>query len=325
MSNTSLDGDAVKHIADLAKASVTAQRHTACGPAIDYPVLIWSDKTIQPVEHLCASPFAKRGEATLGDPASFADYVNAHRTPGLVIFGEVTETSGHFTAILDAHIPATIEPREGNTAAPVVITDPGLPGWGDHVAKLPLVATPEWARWMKFNGKQLTQVEFAEFLEENAVDVIVPGEEITHVAGFPVPHGKLPTSAQLISVALTLQAKTDVTFASKINRHNGEMQLTYNETVSATSSAEGTIGVPEFFAIAVAPFRGGTAQIVLCRLRFRAERGAAKFEYQLIRPHKIVEHAWKLVRKDIEAATGETVLLGNVAVVTRKEAAVLGK
>jgi uncharacterized protein YfdQ (DUF2303 family) len=319
MSSTSLPDAAVAAVAQLAEKATTTPRHQMLGSAMPQrPALIWPDKQIQDIEHLLAAPVCKRGVATLGDHVAFADYVNAHRTAGLVIFGEVNETSGFFTAILDGHVPAKLKPREGDTAEPIAIESPGAPGWGDHVAKLPLIATPEWARWIGKSGKVLSQSEFAEFLEENAADVIVPDTSVTHVAGFPVPHGNLPTSAQLMSVALTLQAKTDVTFSSKINRQNGQVQVTFNEAISATSNAEGIIGIPEYFAIAVAPFRGGSAQIVLARLRYRAERGAAKFEFQIIRPHKIVEHAWNLVRKDIAGAIGESVLLGSVSIPGRK-------
>lgn len=319
MSSPTLDGAAVQAIASLAEKANVAARHQTAGPVSPQkPILIWQDKTITDIEHLLARPVCKRGVATLGDHVAFADYVNAHRTAGLVIFGEVTETAGYFTAILDGHIPADVRRQESNETAPVVIANEGAPGWGDHLAKLPLVATPEWARWIGKSGKQLAQSEFAEFLEENAADVIVPDTSVTHVAGFPVPHGNLPTSAQLMSVALTLQAKTDVQFSSKINRANGQVQVTYNETINATSSAEGILGIPEYFAIAVAPFRGGSAQIVLARLRYRAERGAAKFEFQIIRPHKIVEHAWNLVRADIASAIGESVLLGKIEIPARK-------
>lgn len=316
--STTLDGLAVQHIAELAQKAIPKATNLK---ETQVPTLLWQDKTLQDIEHLMARPVTKRGRALLGDAVAFSDYVNAHRTLGLLICGEVTEAGGNFTAILDGHIPAKLEPAGENTPdAEVVIVDDGLPGWGEHIATLELKATPEWARWLGNHGKSLTQDAFACFLEENAADVIVPAQDITHVAGFPIPHGQLPNSAELMSVALTLQAKTDVQFSSKINRHNGQTQLTYHETVAAThaGAAEGKIGIPEFFCIAVAPFRGGATQIVLCRLRFRAGAGKASFEYQIIRPHKIVEHAWKLVAADIHAATREAVLLGKVEIPTRQ-------
>lgn len=316
-STTTLPADAVPAIAKLAQDAF--HKVEKLGPVSPQkPVLLWPDKSMFDVEHLLPAPVCKRGSAAMGDAASFAAYVNAHRTEGLVIFGEVTESGGFFTAILDGHVAATLKSREGDTSRAVEIVAPGSPAWGEHVAKLTLAPTPEWTRWLGNNGKPMTQEAFAVFLEENAADVLIPPEEVATVAGFPVPHGQLPNSAQLMSVALTLQTKTEVHFSSKINRQNGQTQLNYVENVSATSQAEGSLSVPEFFALAIAPFRGGAAQIVLCRLRFRAERGAAKFEYSLIRPHKIVEHAWKLVAADISAATGEEVLLGSITIPSRK-------
>ena len=328
MSTTALDAPAVQAIAALAQAAIP--KHTIELSGITQrPVLLWQDKTITDIEHLLVRPVCKRGTMTAGDAVAFGDYVNAHRTAGLVIFGEVSESEGYFIAILDGHIPAKISVIEGvppSSQSPagvpeeIAIENAGAPGWGEHVVNLPLKPTPEWARWLQFNGKPLQQEAFAIFLEENAADVIVPDETVKHVAGFPVPHGQLPNSSQLMSIALTLQTKNDVQFSSKINRQNGQTQLTYHETISAThgAGAEGSLGVPEFFCIAVAPFRGCAAQIVLCRLRFRASGGKAQFEYQIIRPHKIVEHAWKLLSADIVAATRTDVLLGALTLPGRK-------
>lgn len=324
--STAIDASAIQAIAELARQAARKPDHCGQHENGETPVLVYPDKTIVNVEHLHPRPISKRGKAVFGDPSGFGDYVNAHRTRGLVIFGEVTETGGGFTAILDGHIPATVvlnDPEKDPNLPDLparTITDPGAPGWGEHVAELPLKPTPEWARWIGSNGKSLRQEEFAIFLEENATDVLVPPEDIKHIAGFPVPHGQLPTSAQLMSVALTLQAKTDVQFSSKINRANGQQQVTFHETISAThgGAAEQGLGIPEFFCIVVAPFRGGNPQLVLCRLRFRASGGKATFEYQIIRPHKIVEHAWKLTAQDIAAATGEDVLLGSIGIPGRK-------
>lgn len=328
MSQTTLDGEAVKAIASLARSALPeAVKDINLGKyQAQRPVVAFNDKSIIDLEHLLAAPVSKRGRATLGDAVAFGDYVNAHRTAGLIIYGDVNEAAGFFTAILDGHVPAKLKcPKSvadaGTKAAEVEILDPGHAQWGEHVAHLQLAATPEWARWMQHNGKPMPQESFAIFLEENAADVIVPPAEIRTVAGFPVPpQEQLPNSAELMSVALTLQTKTDVEFSSKLNRQNGQTQVTFHEKIAAThaGASEGKMGIPEFFCLAIAPFRGGVAQVVLCRLRFRASGGKASFEYQIIRPHKIVEHAWKMVAADIAAATGENVLLGKVEIPARR-------
>jgi uncharacterized protein YfdQ (DUF2303 family) len=328
MSQTDYTADAVKQIAALARAALPSpveSIHLGLHKP-QLPVVAFTDRTLLNLEHLLAEPVCKRGRAQLSDARGFAAYVNAHRTPGLIIYGDVTESGGSFTAILDGHVPARIEggPRAAEeagaspTSCSINILDAGRAQWGEHTAHLPLQPTPEWARWLAQNGKPMPQETFAIFLEENAADVIVPPPEVKTVAGFPVPPvEQLPNSAELMSVALTLQTKTDVEFASKINRQNGQ---TYHEKLTAThaGAAEGKLGIPEFFCLAVAPFRGGRAQIVLCRLRFRASGGKASFEYQLIRPHKIVEHAWSMVAADIVSATGQDVMLGKVEIPGRK-------
>jgi len=283
------DGDAAV-IAELAKQTVL--RHSIL-KADDFsaPHLVWPDKTLQNLEPMLAQPLRKRGKIQQADPESFAAYVNQFKAVGTLITGTVTEQAGAFIAWLDYH-----QPYEG------------APQWTEHQATLSLTATPEWARWLVISGRELDQKTFAEFLEDNAVDLTVPEGEAGR--GYP-------TQQELMSVASTLQIKTDVKFASSLKLANGQVQLGYVENIEAGHGSEGKLTIPERFGLAIAPFTGTPKYLVTARLRYRGTGGKAIFRVEIERPHKIVEHAWNDVRLKIEQLTGLRPLQGTLTPQTR--------
>jgi uncharacterized protein YfdQ (DUF2303 family) len=284
-------------IAELAKASVP--KHTLLDPLPGQiaPRLLWQDKTIKSLEHALPHPLRKRAVAALVDADSFATYINAHRTAGTTLTGDANERGGAFHALLDFHWPN----QEGRATTP---------SWTEHTAAMTLEPTPEWARWLGAAGKDLDQRAFAEFLEDNAVDVIVP--EGAAGKGFP-------TQQDLMSVASTLQVKTDVRFASSVKLQNGQVQLGYVETIEGGHGQDGKMAIPERFGIAVAPFRGTCKYLVTVRLRYRGTGGKALFRLEIERPHKIVESAFNDVRIVVEKATGLKVLVGKITPQIRNE------
>jgi uncharacterized protein YfdQ (DUF2303 family) len=258
-------------------------------------LLVFADKTIVPMEKYAPLPRRKRAKVALSDAQSFSRYAREHWEPGSVIFARADENGGAFSAVLDYHqvtgpgeVTGSID--EGNLA---VTRASGTPGWGDHRADFVLAVTPEWSRWLSYNRKELKQTQFAEFLEDNRADVIEP-------AGIT-----------LLEIAQTLQVKSEVSFKSGLRLSNGQVQLNYVEEIQGRGGVDGTLAIPETFKLALAPFVGMSAKYeVSARLRYRQNQGKLTFEYQLDRPHKVVEAAFKELRDVIEKETGSVVLLG---------------
>ncbi len=293
-------------IAELAKASVPKHELVRL-PEGGAPFLLFpQDKTVKNLEGALATPSRKRGTAQLVDADSFASYVNAHRTLGAVIYGDANEQGGGFVALLDYHRP------NEEVAAPDEKTPPArisfAPSWTESTASQTLEPTPEWKRWLAISDKELSQATFAEFLEDNSPDVIVPQGEAGK--GFP-------TQQELMSVASTLTMKTDVQFASSVKLQNGQVQVGYVENISGGHGKDGAFTIPERFALGLAPFRGTSKYLVTARLRYKAASGKAIFRVQIERPHKIVESAFNDVRAVIEQSTGLKVLVGKISPQTR--------
>lgn len=167
------------------------------------------------------------------------------------------------------------------------------PGWRDHCAKFTADYTPEFKLWITHNGHERArqQVEFAEFIEENIADIAAGGSD-------------------LLTVATTLQAKTEIDFKSARRLDNGQNQLTYVENVSASAGANGALVIPTRFDLALRIFKNGDRYKIGARLKYRLGGGHVKFWYELDRPHIAVEEAFKGYIDKVASDSGYTVLMG---------------
>ena len=167
-------------------------------------------------------------------------------------------------------------------------------GWRDHRATFKAEYTPEFEKWIGRNGhsRAMGQTEFAEFIEDNMADIAEP------------------TATDLLTVATTLQAKTDISFASSKRLDNGQVQLTYNEAINATAGSNGAMTIPREFTLGLRIFRNGGGYKIKARLKYRLAGGAVKFWYELDRPERAVEDAFKGYIDTVREKSGYTVLLG---------------
>lgn len=265
----------------------------------DCPLVVWPEsKAIESLEKFSAHPRRRRGTAALEDPSSFCAYVNRFKTAHTIVTGTASETGGEFHAILDFHKATEITGGAGGDDAGKI----SAAGWSEHRATYKLVPSPEWARWIAANKATFTQEQFAFFLENNADDIFVPSDR---GPGWP-------NSIQMMEVALTLQAIKQVSFASGIRLGNGQHQLTYNEQIESKAGESGNTIIPSKFALSIAPFVGSPAYLVTARLRYRLGQGKVTFEYEIDRPHKVIQHAFLELRKTICDGTALPVLAGTI-------------
>jgi uncharacterized protein YfdQ (DUF2303 family) len=166
----------------------------------------------------------------------------------------------------------------------------GLPGWRDFRVSYTAELSREFASWFKNDRKPMDQEEFAVFLEDNVADISDPSGET------------------MLQVALTLQAKTEVAFSSHRRLDNGQVQLTYSETIDARAGA-GDIMIPREFSLGLRLFKNGDGYKVRARLKYRLGGGKVKFWYELDRVENAIEDAFKAY-VDQARQSGFTVLIG---------------
>jgi uncharacterized protein YfdQ (DUF2303 family) len=186
---------------------------------------------------------------------SFVDYFNRFAdTHKSAIF--IDEVNAKFTAILDYH-----DFSESTQ----------IPGWKKHISTFTPEKTPEWKSWMENDKKSMNQEAFGQFIENNIAEI------------------QEPSGAEMLEIALSIQAKTEVKFSRATRLDNGQLQIAYNEVTNGTAGINGQLKIPEKFTIGLRLFRGGDAYKIEARLRYRIKEGNLTLWYELIRPHATID------------------------------------
>lgn len=233
------------------------------------------------LERYGTRPRRPRGTYKLHTAEALVQYVQRHRV------------DQHHDGIGEPEIFADID-RARITAVLNPHDDEGRPGWGDWTAVLDLRQTPEWKAWAELDGKLVGQVDFAEHLEAHLDDIVEP------------------PAADLLEIARTFEAKTDVAFRSAVTLESGARQFLYNEQTAARAGSEGKVTVPARFTVGIPPFDGTDRYRLEARLRYRITAGNLSIGFQLIRPDLVIRSAFLDVVGKIATGTEIDVHLGSL-------------
>jgi uncharacterized protein YfdQ (DUF2303 family) len=225
------------------------------------------------IEQTLTEPHRKSGHVALSDLPSFLQFVADQATPDNCYIYAHPDTRT-LVAVLNDH---------GQDHG-------GLPGWRDFRVSYTAELSREFAGWYKNDREVMEQEQFAVFLEDNFADIADP------------------TGETMLQVALTLQAKTEVAFSSQRRLDNGQVQLTYTETIDARAGS-GDIMIPREFALGLRLFKNGDGYKVRARLKYRLSAGKVKFWYELDRVENAIEDAFKAYVEQARQS-GFTVLIG---------------
>lgn len=221
-----------------------------------------------------AQPHRKIALVQVLDSTSFVEYYTLFSDVHSRVFAD--EPNSSVTAYLDYHGAGENAPR-----------------WCQHRLNLKLEHSEEWGAWMGLSSEKMGQMEFAEFIEDNTPDIIAP------------------RAADMLEMARTLQARSEVDFSSAIRLNNGAVQLTYNEQVKGTYGS-GKVEIPEQFTIAI-PVYIGTARVsITARLRYRINSGKLAIWYDLLRAEAVRREAFLSVLSDIQSGLTIFIIKGSL-------------
>lgn len=210
--------------------------------------------TLESMDKYLEDPARVKQAAVLLTPADFCAYFARFKLAESVVFAD--ERNATYLAIIDYH-------EADNT-----------PHWNSHTARYQCPKSPEWTIWTGSNGKKMPQSEFAQFIEDNYIDITDPAH------------------ADMIEISHTLEARKDVSFGSSTRLADGQVQFKYTENIQGSAGAAGTMKIPEAFFLAIPVYLGGPLSGVKARLRYRIDNtGKLAMWYDLHRPEKVVESA----------------------------------
>lgn len=192
----------------------------------------------------------------VGTAEAFIAYFQRFADESSVAFVDIP--NAQFTGVIDYHETDVLGNKASLCAHRVVFAAP---------------ETAEWQAWRKNNAQDMSQEDFAQFIEDMAPDLIEPD------------------AATMLEVASTLQATTEVSFHRAIRLDNGQTQLHYNQQINGSAGEQGRLTIPTVIKIGVQFFRGGSRYELDARFRYRLRNGGVKLRYELVRPDKAVEAA----------------------------------
>lgn len=216
--------------------------------------------------------------AKLRDAASFVAYVNDHKVSRTRVYA--TLDPARFLAVVDDHFPATeVGADEAAEQA----------DWRGFRAEFAVPASREWELWNNANRKRMGQLSFAEFLQDNLPDVAKP------------------EGAALLEMALNFEAAQTGTFVAAQRLQDGSHNLTWK----ADNNASGSVKLPELIELRIPVFENEEPRELTARLRYRVDGGSLSIWFELIRPHKVLEAAFRECWQRIADQTEVPILLGS--------------
>lgn len=258
-----------------------------CGPRLPsadlsgrIPFVVVPDGySVESLENMLPAPTRKRAEVNVTTTDSFIGYAKKH--------GSLDECM----------IYAQVDAEKSLCTLRAVMNDNGAdkPHWRDHRCTFAPALSIEWKRWTEKNGKQMSQVEFATWLEDNQGDVrVVNGS---------------PGGADILTLAQAFEANSDKRVRSHVNLQSGGVRFEFvdDETKDTRTSME----MFRRFTLALPVFDGGTdAYPIEARLKYRDNQGKVTFWYELIRPDRAFKTAVQSSLDKIKADTGFMLIYG---------------
>jgi len=174
-----------------------------------------------------------------------------------------------------------------------------------HTAALTLPFSVEWQTWTAVDGRLMSHVDFATFLEENAMDVM-PLPPIKDASGAPVEDA--PTS--LLELCRELQLKGSYGATSSVR--NGDYNYIEMQKGDDISTKRGLV-VPQSFGLQIPVYFGEQAVPMTAFLRKSSHDGALKLGLKLQRPEEARQNEFHRIVGEVAEIVNLTTLYGKPA------------
>lgn len=231
----------------------------------------WSSQTLD-YERLLSNPRRATGTYIANSIVSFATLyhgLEAHGSPR-IYRGAMVDASGART---DVRVEAVMNDAANDAA-----------GWRDLRVVLNLLRTPAWIRWTGLFGKAIPQFKLARILEEHSGDIASP------------------PGADMLKLALELEATRSAQFKGSINLQNRDTGLTFVERT------ETTIAVPREIVIRLRPYQNLASEYpVPAFLRYQLDEGKVVFAIEPKNWDLWLETIYDDVVKDLASVLGDAV------------------
>lgn len=238
-------------------------------------------QSVKPLlDEFLTAPQRKKGSAKLTDVQSFVELVNRFKDENSALFAKRDPAAPQLTGVLNYHEASA-----------------GSPRFGDHRAVYAFPLSKEWQAWMAGNGLKMKQAEFADFLENRILDVLVPPDisqdvesvdtivELSRGLG-----GSFAGPSKLLDLSRGMAMNAEMKVKNAVNIGSGEVSVQFEET--HLDGAGAPLKVPSLFLIGIPVFETGPLYRLAVRLRYRLAGGSIVWFYEIFRADKAFDDAF---------------------------------
>lgn len=237
--------------------------------------------TFELEQKLADHPHRKTGTVHVHDAAGFIGYIAKHGLAATEVWADQARSS--LVGVINAHTQT------------LGADDEGVAGHGDHRVLLELLHSEEWKAWTARDKKWMNQADFAEHLEDNAINVVDPD------------------AATMLEIAESFQGTRSANFKAGVRLDSGLVQIRYEETENARAGHAGDMEIPTTFTLLLAPFVGADPVEVTARFRYRINGGNLALSYALLRADDIARGAFVDIVDTVRDTVTQPVYLGRPA------------
>lgn len=309
----------LKGFAEWLKANVTSLGHLAYLPGPDdgekVPfyvapkpgggVTITSLKGT--VDEYRKNPETIRGTAAMLDLCSLIDHVNRFRNVDSALFANNSRSAPSLTAVIDYHDRLNGAPQETLSPEP-------KPRYGRHRVHYAFPLSDEWKAWAEKNDAEMTQIGFAEFLEDRITDVSAAPDEFTGAVSPAIRDlsallgGAFAGPSKLLELSRGMTVNVDARVKSAFNPGTGESSVVYETQNNDGFGAP--LKVPNLFLIQIPVFVSGPLYRLAVRLRYRVVSNTLKWRFVLFRADKVFDDAFLEAVGTAKAGTNLPLVIG---------------
>jgi hypothetical protein len=225
-------------------------------------------------------------------------YIHRFKNTDSVLFADIATNT--ILGIIDYHTAAFTPdlPEKGEYKAPTALHT-------KHTAKLTVPHSLEWATWLGIDGKMMRHVDFSNFLEENALDILPLGQ--MHDSNGEIIE-EAPTT--ILELCRELQVRGSYGASSEIrNGDYANIEMQKGDDVTTKRN----VALPVSIDLNIPVYFGEQTVLVKAFLRRKIVEGSLSLGVKLMRPEAHRQDEFKRIVSEIEGDVQLTTLYGKPA------------
>lgn len=155
--------------------------------------------------------------------------------------------------------------------------------------------------WEKGHGIQLMQGDFANFIENNILDLADGSGHSTITDIAKQLNTTVASPSRILELARGLSIHESANAKSHVNTATGEVTLEYITTHSDTEGKK--LKLPGLFVIGIPVFEGGALYRIMVRLRYRLQEGKVRWWYELYQLDAAIDDAFEEIIEKVVDTT----------------------